>query len=164
MKFFRLRKYPAIFPTRASSQEEALKPHLFVLLTPGPHIALRPEEQHRRSSKADIAPPVACGHGEVHDAGSFYQNTADHCDAQRLPRVGAGRQHVAVDYLRGEKALPRPSVRRLSTASAAPRRGPAVRITPERCRKRSAAAGRPASAGTRRSANRNPNGRSPTQT
>jgi hypothetical protein len=29
MKFFGLRKCLAIFPSRASSQEEALKPHLF---------------------------------------------------------------------------------------------------------------------------------------
>lgn len=62
----------------------------FVLPAPRLHVIFRPEEQHRRSREADIAPPVAGLNGKVHDAGSLGQSTVGDDNTEWLPRIRTG--------------------------------------------------------------------------
>ncbi len=58
------REFPQLREREDGSLSDAL------LLAPTIHMLFRPEEEHRGSGEADIAPPLRRGNGEVHDAGA----------------------------------------------------------------------------------------------
>lgn len=58
------REFPQLREGENGSLSDALP------LAPTIHMLFRPEEQHRGSCEADIAPPLPRGNGEVHDAGA----------------------------------------------------------------------------------------------
>ena len=67
------------------------------LPAPGSDVVFRPEEQHRGSGEADVAPPVASGNRKVNDTRSGDERPVDDGDDQRLAGHGTGGGHRAVD-------------------------------------------------------------------
>src|SRR5262249_3957539 len=65
------------------------------LLAPGDDVVFRPEEEHRRSSEADVAPPLTSGHCKVDDPWRLFETCLGRRDAQRLPGVRASGEHGA---------------------------------------------------------------------
>src|SRR5712691_4043300 len=66
------------------------------LLAPRPNVVFRPEEEHRGSGKANVAPPVTGRNRKVNDPRGVDEGLLRHREEQRLPGVRARGGHGSV--------------------------------------------------------------------
>ena len=88
-------------PPEPRQVEHSARRHV-ASLAPSHDVVFRPEEEHRRSGEADVAPPVTSGHCEVNDPLGVCESSSRDREEQRLSGVRASGGHGAVSADQGQ--------------------------------------------------------------